>query len=85
MPDLTDNEQKQVLGEVLHDQLKAIQESLADIPKRAEFDELKADVSELKSDMKTVKVVLKDMSDHEKSQDLQLNNHETRLTSVEAA
>lgn len=85
MPDLTDDEQKTILGEVLADQLKSIQESLADVPKRNEFKELEDKVEEIQSDMKTVKAVLKDMSKHEKSQDNQLEAQEARITVLETA
>lgn len=64
MISLNDEERREVLGEILMDELKAIHECVADIPViKADIAMLKEDVSELKDDMKVVKVVLRD---HEK-------------------
>jgi phage shock protein A len=56
MQSLDDDERKQVLGEVLADELKAIHELVKDVPSiKQDVHALKEDVSELKSDMKVVK------------------------------
>lgn len=78
MQDLSDDERKQVLGEVLFDELRAIREGLDDVPKRAEFNELKQQVSEIKQDVKTIKMVVKD---HSKI----LNRHEAEIQALKAA
>lgn len=61
MIDLTDKERREVLGEVMMDELRIIREYVSDIPvMKKDIATLKEDVSELKSDMKTVKTVLRD-------------------------
>jgi 2-phospho-L-lactate guanylyltransferase (CobY/MobA/RfbA family) len=63
MQDLSDDERKQVLGEVLMDELKAIREYVQDVPLiKADVQQLKADVTELKTDMRAVKAAVKDYS-----------------------
>lgn len=63
MHDLSDDERKQVLGEVLMDELKAIREYVQDVPAiKADVAQLKEDVAELKSDMKVVKAAVTDHS-----------------------
>lgn len=78
MQDLSDDDRKTVLGEVLMDELKVIREYLEDIPvikqKVTSIDER---LSVVESDMKVVKAVLTDHSQ-------QLQDHETRITRIEA-
>ena len=62
MHELTDDERKQVLGEVLMDELKAIREGISALPTRIEFIELKDDVTELKTDVKAIKAAVKNYS-----------------------
>ncbi len=68
MQDLTDEERKQVLGEVLMDELKAIREGIANLPTRPEFNELTEKVDELAADMRVVKAAVTDqgkqLADH---------------------
>lgn len=73
MQDLSDDDRKQILGEVLLDELKAIREGIADLPTRREFNKLRDDVTDLKSDVKVIKAVVMDQS-------RQLTDHERRLT-----
>lgn len=68
---------KQVLGEVLHDQLKAILEAVGDLQRQvAILPSMQADISELKQDMKIVKAAITDLSK-------QGSDHERRLTQLE--
>lgn len=77
MQSLNDDERKEVLCEVLADELKAIHELVSDIPKISrKANKLVIDVGELKNDMKAVKAVIKE---HSK----QLTNHVARITQVE--
>lgn len=79
MQSLNDDERKQVLGEVLSDELKVIREYVQDVPLlKQDINEIKNDVSELKSDMKVVKAAVTDMS-------RQLGNHELRIIRLEAS
>lgn len=78
MQSLGDDERKQVLGEVLHDELKAILELVKGIPViRQELQQMHAEVDELKADMKLVKAAVTDLSK-------QSSDHERRLTRLEA-
>lgn len=78
MQDLSDDDRKQVLGEVLFDELRAIRESLEDVPKRTEFNELSGKVDQISKDVETIKLVV---TDHSR----QLNNHEQRVQTLETA
>jgi len=78
MQDLSDDERKEALGEVLFDELRLIREGIADLPTRTEFNELRADVEELKSGMQVVKAAVTDQSKT-------LNDHEQRISTLEAA
>ena len=72
MQSLDDEERRQVLGEVLADELKVIREYVQDIPEiKKDVHSLKEDVEILKSDMKIVKTAI--------------SNHASRLTQLEAA
>ena len=79
MQSLNNDERKQVLGEVLSDELKVIREYVQDVPLlKQDIQVIKGDISELKSDMKIVKVAITDMS-------RQLVDHERRITRLEVA
>lgn len=79
MQSLNNEERKQVLGEVLSDELKVIREYVQDVPiVKHKVDKLEKDMTEIKSDMKIVKVAITDMS-------RQLIDHERRITSLELA
>lgn len=78
MQDLTDDERKQVLGEVLMDELKALREGISALPTRQEFRELVDKVDKLSDDTDIVKPLVKD-------QGKQLDNHEERLVVLERA
>lgn len=63
MQSLSNDERREVLGEVLHDELKAILEYVKDMPVlRQELHQVQADVAELKQDMKVVKAAVTDLS-----------------------
>jgi hypothetical protein len=78
MQDLSDDDRKQILGEVLFDELRAIREGLDDVPRRAEFNDLKAKVDEIGADIGTLKLVATDTS-------RQINDHENRISAFETA
>jgi hypothetical protein len=63
MQGLTDNERKQVLGEILFDELKAIREAIANLPTREELNRLSEKVDNVAGDVKVIKAVV---TDHEK-------------------
>ena len=68
-----------VLLEEIRDQNKAVLEAVGDIQRStADLPEIQADVAELKSDMKIVKAAVTDVSK-------QQNDHERRITQLEAA
>lgn len=63
---------KEVLSEVLMDELKAIREFVEDIPViKQKVTKIEVDMGEVKTDLKAVKAVLK--------------NHEQRITILETA
>jgi hypothetical protein len=76
MQDLTDDERRHILGEVMMDELKAIREGISFLPTRSEFKRLEEKVDGLSDDMKAVKAVVKSHS-HE------FDNHEHRLKLLE--
>ncbi len=78
MQDLTDDERKQVLGEVLFDELRAIREALDDVPKRSEFNQLEEKVDKIGADVETIKLVVKDQS-------RQLQRHEAEIATLKSA
>jgi 2-phospho-L-lactate guanylyltransferase (CobY/MobA/RfbA family) len=79
MQSLSDDERKQVLGEVLADELKAIHELVKDVPAiKEDVQVLRQDVEELTSDMKVVKAAVTDISREQKE-------HDRRITHLEAA
>ncbi|MHB1864707.1 MAG: hypothetical protein ACYCPS_00895 [Candidatus Saccharimonadales bacterium] len=72
MQSLNDDERKQVLGEVLADELKTIHKHISDVPKiSSKVDSLDNDMQIVKSDIKDIKAVVK--------------NHETRIARIETA
>jgi acylphosphatase len=85
MQDLTDDERKQVLGEVLMDELKAIREGISVLPTRQEFSVLQDDVTELKADMKVVKAAITDIGNKQKQQDARHDQTEVRLSALGSA
>ena len=79
MQDLSDDDRKTILGEVLLDELKIIREYLEDVPViKQKVTKLEADVEELKADMKVVKNILA-------KHDTKLDNHETALQNSKQA
>lgn len=78
MQSLSDDERKEVLGEVLHGELQAILEYVKEIPGiQRDLRHVQVDVAELKQDMQVVKAAITDLSK-------QGNDHERRLTQLEA-
>jgi peptidoglycan hydrolase CwlO-like protein len=72
MQSLNDDERKQVLGEVLADELKVIHELVSDVPKISKkVNKLYKDMQIVKSDIKTIKAAVK--------------NHESRIVHLEPA
>ena len=62
MQSLNDNERKEVLGEVLADELKVIKEYVKDLPYiERKVGILEKDMQEAKSDIKVIKAVLTDI------------------------
>lgn len=79
MQSLNDDERKQVLGEVLADELKAIHELVKDVPEmKQKIDVLDSDMKEVKSDIKVIKAAVTDIS-------LEQKEHDQRITHLEAA
>ena len=79
MQSLTDDERKAVLGEVLADELRTIIEYFKDVPKiKAKVDTLSEDMQVVKSDMKIIKAEITDLGK-------QVDDHERRITHLEAA
>jgi hypothetical protein len=78
MQDLTDDERKQVLGEALFDELRAIREGIAELPTRTELNRLSEKVDTIDENVITSKLAVKDQSQ-------QLESHEQRITVLEVA
>ncbi len=78
MQDLNDEDRKQVLGEVLMDELKAIRKGIANLPTRPEFNELTQKVDGLADDMKVVKAAVTDQSK-------QLSDHQVQINQLQNA
>ncbi len=76
MQDLSDEDRRDVLGEVLMDELKAIREGIANLPTRQEFNALQDVVDELSGDMKVVKAAVTDQSSV-------LKDYGSRITALE--
>ncbi|OVE79310.1 hypothetical protein BVY00_00580 [bacterium G20] len=69
---MDDEMRKEVLGEVLMDELKAIREYVEDIPAiKRDVNTIKNYVDELKTDVKAIKAIAKE--------------HEQRITNLETA
>jgi peptidoglycan hydrolase CwlO-like protein len=78
MQSLSDDERKEVLGEVLAHELSAIHDLVKDVPSiKKDVHDLKESVDELQSDMKIVKAAVTDVSRQQK-------DHERRLIHLEA-
>ncbi len=78
MHDLSDDERKQVLGEVLMDELKAIREGISGLPTRQELARLENKVDGLGADVKVVKAAVTDQGKH-------VADLETRISVLENA
>jgi hypothetical protein len=78
MQDLSDEERRQVLGEVLLDELKAIREGISDLPTRSEFNELAEKVDRIDARTAVIQAAVTDQSK-------QLTEHGERLTHLENA
>jgi hypothetical protein len=79
MQSLSDDERKEVLGEVLSEELKLILEYVSGVPRiERKVGRLEKDMSEVKSDVKVIKAAVTDISQ-------QLKHHDNRLTHLEAA
>ena len=77
MHSLNDDERKEVLGEVLADELKAIMEYVRGVPRiERKVDRLEADMRGVKSDIKVIKAMLTDTN-------RELKGHDKRLTRLE--
>jgi peptidoglycan hydrolase CwlO-like protein len=76
---LSEDERKQVLGEVLSDELMAITEYVKEVPyMKKKLDRLDEDIQQVKSDIKVLKVAITDTSREQKK-------HNSRITNIEAA
>lgn len=76
---LTMTNKKQVLGEVLADELKAIHELVKDVPEmKQKIDTVDSDMKEVKTDIKVIKAAVTDISREQKE-------HDMRITHLEAA
>jgi peptidoglycan hydrolase CwlO-like protein len=59
MQGLSNDERKNVLGDVLYDELRAIRELVQDVPEiKRKVDNLEKDMSEVKADIKVIKKVI---------------------------
>ena len=69
---MDDEMRKEVLGEVLMDELKAIREYVEEVPKiRQTVDQIDKNLEEVQTDVKVIKTVVKE--------------HEQRITDLETA
>ncbi|MCL4358119.1 hypothetical protein M1512_04490 [Patescibacteria group bacterium] len=79
MQSLSEDEKRQVLGSVLADQLKAIQDAISNVPEiKSQLDKLDRSMSEMADDLKVVKAAMTHMSN-------QVNEHEQRIGRLETA
>lgn len=79
MLQMSEDDLRRILGEVLVDELKIIHEYLDDIPViKQKVTRLEEDMYEVKTDIKAIKAAVK-------GQSKQVHNHEIRLTKLEAA
>ena len=63
MQSLNDNEKRDILGEILSDELKVIHELVKDVPNIShKVDKIETDMETLKGDMKIVKAVITEHS-----------------------
>jgi septal ring factor EnvC (AmiA/AmiB activator) len=78
MQSLSDNERREVLGEVLHDELQAIFELVKGVPAiRQELHQVQADIADLKQDMRVVKAAVTDLSKEHRDFDRRLSQLES--------
>lgn len=78
MQSLSDDERKEVFGEVLHDELRAIFELVKDVPAiKQELHQVHTDVDELKQDMKVIKAAVTDLSKEQRDLDRRLSQLES--------
>lgn len=78
MQSLSDDEREEVLGEVLHDELKAILEAVGDLQRQAAIlPSMQADIADLKQDMKIVKAAVTDISREHRDFDRRLSQLES--------
>lgn len=78
MQDLSDEERKLILGEVLPDELKAIREGISDLPTRSEFNELAEKVDRIDARTAVIQAAVTDQSK-------ELSDHGERLSRLENA
>lgn len=78
MQDLSDEERKQVLGEVLMDELKAIREGISNLPTTQEFNELAEKVDRIDARTGVIQAAVTDQSKH-------MIDYDERLTRLENA
>lgn len=76
MQDLTDDDRRQVLGEILMDELKALREGISMLPTRQEFKKLEEKFDKMSDDIDAIKSVTRNHSS-------KLQNHEQRLVTLE--
>jgi 2-phospho-L-lactate guanylyltransferase (CobY/MobA/RfbA family) len=77
MHDIDDETRREVLGEALMDELKAIREYVQDVPAiKADVRALREDVEALRDDMKMVKAAVHDISDRLRTVDVVVGQHE---------
>lgn len=75
---LSDDERKEILGEVLHDELKAIFEAVSGLQETvAVLPQIQADIADLKQDMKMVKAAVTDLSREHRGFDRRLSQLES--------
>jgi hypothetical protein len=76
MQDLSDEDRKQVLGEVLSNQLTAISEGISNLPTKPDFSRLEEKVDTVINDMKSVKAAVTDLTS-------QVTTIDSRTTALE--
>ncbi|HVV26291.1 MAG TPA: hypothetical protein VHC21_04675 [Candidatus Saccharimonadales bacterium] len=83
MQSLSDDEQRQILGEVLSDQLRAILEYVQEIPDvKRRLGGLETNVGRMDNRLKVVEAVVKDQSVELKSIKAIVGRHETMFADV---
>lgn len=75
---MDDSSRKQVLGELLFDELRAIRELVSDVPTISrKVDKLEEDMSIVKTDIATINLVIKHQS-------ITLNRHDLEIKELQA-